>query len=167
MKCCCRNLSLALAGIVAASGIGLTFMSLTAQRLAQKSKNRVKASTRSNARGAAGSNQAGANQSELEAQRGEWSRWRGPNGDGISKETGLLKEWPEEGPTLAWRTRGLGKGFGSVAVVGDRIYTLGQLDDSNHLLCLNRADGSQIWKAHLGPKIQTRRQRSTAIEFTP
>ncbi|MEI6781379.1 MAG: SHD1 domain-containing protein, partial [Verrucomicrobiota bacterium] len=31
---------------------------------------------------------------------GEWPRWRGPNIDGKSQETGLLKEWPEQGPPL-------------------------------------------------------------------
>ncbi len=29
---------------------------------------------------------------------GDWPQWRGPNRDGISKETGLLKEWPKDGP---------------------------------------------------------------------
>ena len=29
---------------------------------------------------------------------GDWPQWRGPNRDGISKETGLLKQWPQQGP---------------------------------------------------------------------
>src|SRR5688500_8478278 len=37
---------------------------------------------------------------KVEAQKGEWSRWRGPNGDGISAEKGLLQEWPDDGPPL-------------------------------------------------------------------
>src|SRR5215471_12771274 len=67
----------------------------------------------------------GTNLAALEAQRGDWSRWRGPNGDGLSGETGLLSEWPADGPPLAWRTKGLGSGFSSVAVVGGKIYTMG------------------------------------------
>ena len=31
---------------------------------------------------------------------GDWPAWRGPSRDGISKETGLLKEWPKDGPKL-------------------------------------------------------------------
>ena len=47
---------------------------------------------------------------EIAAQVGaDWPQWRGPNRDGISKETGLLKQWPEAGPTAGleghWRRR--------------------------------------------------------------
>ena len=37
-----------------------------------------------------------------------WPQWRGPNRDGISKETGLLKQWPADGPPLAWKAKGAG-----------------------------------------------------------
>lgn len=37
------------------------------------------------------------------AANASWPQWRGPNRDGISKETGLLKEWPADGPTLVWK----------------------------------------------------------------
>lgn len=55
---------------------------------------------------------------KVEAQKGEWSRWRGPNGDGISAEKGLLKEWPNDGPPLLWQAKGFGSGFSSVAKIG-------------------------------------------------
>jgi hypothetical protein len=45
-------------------------------------------------------------------------QWRGPNRDGVFPATGLLHEWPKEGPRLLWQTTGLGKGLSSVAVVG-------------------------------------------------
>ena len=38
----------------------------------------------------------------------DWPQWRGPNRDGISKETGLLKAWPAEGPKLVWQVKDLG-----------------------------------------------------------
>ncbi|HYG83133.1 MAG TPA: hypothetical protein VD861_22235, partial [Pyrinomonadaceae bacterium] len=47
---------------------------------------------------------------------GEWPQWRGANRDGISQETGLLKEWPESGPPLAWKAAGAGRGYSSLAV---------------------------------------------------
>ena len=41
--------------------------------------------------------------SQASAQTGgNWPQWRGPNRDGISKETGLLKQWPADDPPLAW-----------------------------------------------------------------
>src|SRR5882762_8872519 len=53
---------------------------------------------------------------------GEWPQWRGPNRDGISKETGLLKEWPADGPPLVWKTTGAGGGYSSLAIAGGRLF---------------------------------------------
>jgi len=39
----------------------------------------------------------------------DWPQWRGPARDGHSAETGLLKEWPEDGPSVAWTTKHLGE----------------------------------------------------------
>jgi len=82
----------------------------------------------------------------------DWPQWRGPNRDGISKETGLLKEWPANGPRLVWKAAGLGGGYSTVAVVGERIYTTGDRPDANYLVALNRADGKILWSAKLGGK---------------
>ena len=84
------------------------------------------------------------------AAGGDWPQWGGPNRDGKSPETGLLKEWPQEGPPLAWKTTGLGAGFSSVAMVGQRIYTQGDVDGASVVLALNRADGKSIWASKLG-----------------
>lgn len=84
-------------------------------------------------------------------QSNDWPQWRGPNRDGISQETGLLKSWPEEGPALLWQVDGLGKGMASVAIVGGRIYTLGQLKGDTQLIALNQKDGKQLWTAPVGP----------------
>jgi outer membrane protein assembly factor BamB len=81
----------------------------------------------------------------------DWPQWRGPHRDGISKETGLLKEWPQEGPRLVWQKKDLGDGYSTPAVVGDRIYLLGNkgLDDE-FVQVLNAADGDPIWSSTLG-----------------
>jgi outer membrane protein assembly factor BamB len=81
---------------------------------------------------------------------GDWSQWRGPKRDGFSTESGLLKEWPAGGPSLAWRATGLGAGFSTVAVAGDRLFTAGDIGDSSFVLALSRADGTVLWKAALG-----------------
>jgi outer membrane protein assembly factor BamB len=51
-----------------------------------------------------------------------------------------------------WKAKGLGSGYSSVAVVGERIYTTGDRADANYLVALNRADGKVIWSAKLGAK---------------
>jgi outer membrane protein assembly factor BamB len=81
----------------------------------------------------------------------DWPQWRGPNRDGKSSETGLLQTWPEGGPKLAWSAKGLGGGFSSVAVAGDRIYTLGDLGDAQYALALRRDGGAIVWKTEIGP----------------
>ncbi len=80
----------------------------------------------------------------------DWPRWRGAKGDASSTETGLLKSWPKDGPPLAWQCKGLGSGFSSLAIVGDRIFTMGQKDGKGVLLCLSRTDGSSLWETAFG-----------------
>jgi outer membrane protein assembly factor BamB len=81
----------------------------------------------------------------------DWPGWRGPTRDGLSTETGLRKSWPADGPPLAWQTQGLGSGFSSLAISGNRIYTMGDRGDSQYVLALNLPDGHQVWATKIGP----------------
>jgi outer membrane protein assembly factor BamB len=81
-----------------------------------------------------------------------WPQWRGPNRDGVSSETGLLKSWPEEGPKLLWQVDGLGKGMSSLAIAGGKIYTMGLVKGGEaHLIALDQATGKQLWTLAVGP----------------
>jgi outer membrane protein assembly factor BamB len=80
----------------------------------------------------------------------DWKTWLGPNRDGKSPETGLLKSWPEAGPKVAWRTAGLGEGYSTMAVVGDRIYTQGQDQNGQFVVSLDATNGKQVWKTPMG-----------------
>jgi outer membrane protein assembly factor BamB len=80
----------------------------------------------------------------------DWPQFRGPNRDDISQETGLLKLWPEDGPPLVWHIKGLGSGYSTVSVVGDRIYTLGNKDNVSKVFALAGDDGRVIWSAEVG-----------------
>ena len=86
----------------------------------------------------------------MPASSADWPQWRGPNRDGKSAETSLLKEWPAGGPALRWAATGLGAGYSAVAVVGDRIYTAGDRDGSSYVLALNAQDGKPIWSTRMG-----------------
>ena len=81
----------------------------------------------------------------------DWPQFRGPNRDDVSKETGLLKSWPQDGPPLAWQVKGLGSGYAGVSVVGDRIYTLGAHGEVSKVLVLQRDNGKVVWSAEVGP----------------
>ena len=80
----------------------------------------------------------------------DWPGWRGPHRDDLSSESGLLKQWPEGGPPLAWQAKGMGAGFSSIAISGDRIYTMGDRADGQYVLALNLADGKTIWATRIG-----------------
>jgi outer membrane protein assembly factor BamB len=87
----------------------------------------------------------------------DWPQWRGPDRNGISKETGLLKEWPRSGPPLAWWAAMLGAGYGSVAVAGDRVWVQGMRNRQSVVTSLNRADGKVAWVRIIGPAVENDR----------
>src|SRR5215204_4766731 len=74
-----------------------------------------------------------------------WPQWRGPNRDGISKETGLLKQWPAEGPPLAWKTTGAGRGYSSFSISDGRLYTMGLRGDREFIIASDLATGKEAW----------------------
>lgn len=86
----------------------------------------------------------------IPAVAADWPTWLGPNRDGKSTETGLLKSWPEGGPKSVWKVKGLGEGYSSMAVVGNRIYTQGQEGGQQFVLALDAASGKQVWKTPTG-----------------
>jgi outer membrane protein assembly factor BamB len=86
----------------------------------------------------------------VSASADDWPQWRGAERTAISSETGLLQEWPDDGPKLMWKANGLGAGFSSVAVVDGKIYTMGDVDGGSHVITLSEKDGSELWKTKIG-----------------
>jgi len=80
----------------------------------------------------------------------DWPQWRGPARTGLSTETGLLKKWPEGGPKLAWKIKGLGDGFSTPSVASGRLYILGTKEKDEYLIALSTADGSRAWDVKIG-----------------
>ena len=85
------------------------------------------------------------------AATGNWPQFRGPNRDGKSADTNLLKQWDADGPALAWKVSGLGTGYSSLSIGGDRLFTMGDIEGSQYVIALSAADGKQLWKAKVGP----------------
>lgn len=83
----------------------------------------------------------------------DWPQWHGPERNNISRETGLLKEWPASGPRLLWSAKGLGQGYGTVSIKSSRIYVQGTKDNQSVVFALNRADGRPLWYTALGPAL--------------
>jgi hypothetical protein len=81
----------------------------------------------------------------------DWPQWQGPERTGLSSETGLLREWPASGPAQIWSSNRLGRGYGSIAIKGDRIYVQSMKGSTSIVSALNRADGKDVWSKTLGP----------------
>src|ERR1044071_8525334 len=79
-----------------------------------------------------------------------WSQWRGPHRDGVSQETGLLKEWPKDGPKLLWKVTDAGLGYSTPAVVADRLYLLGNEGvEKEFVEARSVKDGKRVWQTPL------------------
>ncbi len=76
---------------------------------------------------------------------GPWPQWRGPQQDGIARETNWRRNWDQHPPQILWKTN-VGIGYSSVAVVQGRLYTLGHRDGQEHLWCLDALTGKPLWK---------------------
>ena len=55
----------------------------------------------------------------------DWPQWLGPNRDGLTEETGLLKEWPEGGPQRVWLFEDCGYGYAGFSIVDGVLYHMG------------------------------------------
>lgn len=81
----------------------------------------------------------------------DWPQFRGSDRDGKTSETGLMKQWPEDGPKLLWAMKGIGKGFASISIAHGLIYTAG-LQGKQGVIHAFDLDGNVVWKASYGPE---------------
>jgi outer membrane protein assembly factor BamB len=93
---------------------------------------------------------------------GDWPQWRGPNRDGISSDTGLLKEWPEEGPKLVWQVDSVGVGYSSLVVKDGRVFTQGDVDGVEHIIALDSNDGKLLWAVQPAPVVSLLNEKLAA-----
>src|SRR5947209_5441767 len=77
-----------------------------------------------------------------------WPQWRGPNGDGVSKEKNLPTKWSET-ENVAWKLPLPGMGGATPVVWGDKIFLTSEDGSSIDLLCVSTA-GKELWKKKLG-----------------
>lgn len=77
------------------------------------------------------------------------SQWRGPNRSGVYPETGLLKEWPADGPKMLWSIDSTGRGYGSPVLTDDGLFINGETDSTSYLYAYNLS-GKLLWKSVCG-----------------
>lgn len=78
----------------------------------------------------------------------DWPQWRGPNRDGVWRESGILETFPPGGLNVLWRAP-VGPGFSSPVVAQGRVYVLhselNRPDAKERVQCLDAASGNVIW----------------------
>ncbi len=79
----------------------------------------------------------------------DWPQFRGPDRDGKSYEMEIVKSWEQQAPKLLWMGEGVGSGYAGVAVVGDMIYTTGNLQDGQGVVAVSAKDGKVVWSTVL------------------
>jgi outer membrane protein assembly factor BamB len=85
------------------------------------------------------------------ARAADWPQFGGANRDGKSADTGLLQEWPKEGPALAWRIKGLGGGYSGPSIAAGRIFGMSYRGEDEVVWALSETDGKELWVTRLGP----------------
>jgi len=95
----------------------------------------------------------------------DWPQFHGPRRDALCTETGLLKQWPAEGPKLLWTLKGLGRGYSTVSIVDGKLYTMGDRqqggDEQQMVVAYELASRKELWATPIGPPHRDGGPRST------
>jgi outer membrane protein assembly factor BamB len=76
----------------------------------------------------------------------DWPRQLGPLGDSKSTETGILTQWPPEGPPVRW-TMPLGRGYSMPSIARGRLFVFDRKGDKARLFCLRSETGEELWRS--------------------
>jgi outer membrane protein assembly factor BamB len=81
----------------------------------------------------------------------DWGQWQGPDRNAVSKEKGLLQEWPAGGPKLVWKNESVQFGFGAPSVADGRVFLISNEGlDNEFVQAFDAKDGSRMWACGLG-----------------
>jgi outer membrane protein assembly factor BamB len=80
----------------------------------------------------------------------DWPQWQGTDRDAVSKERGLLQEWPKGGPPLAWKAKDLGGGYSAPSIAAGRIFLMSNRGTDEVVWALSETDGKPLWVSPIG-----------------
>ncbi len=79
----------------------------------------------------------------------DWPQWRGPHRDGHAAPQDVMSQWPEDGPPRKWEFQQAGRGYSSVAVVDDQLFTMGSRAGACFALCVDAKTGETLWETEI------------------
>ena len=74
----------------------------------------------------------------------DWPQFLGPSGDSKSTETGIIKNWPVEGPKVLWELA-IDQGYCMPTISKGRLFLFDRVRNENRLRCLNSENAKEIW----------------------
>ena len=80
----------------------------------------------------------------ISASSGDFTGFRGAFRDGRISGQNIRTDWDKTPPKQIWKHR-IGPGWGSMAVIGDRLYTQEQRAEKEAVVCYSAETGKQIW----------------------
>jgi outer membrane protein assembly factor BamB len=81
----------------------------------------------------------------------DWPQWQGQDRTAVSREKGLLGDWPKAGPSLAWKIDNLGEGYSTPTIASGRIFTMGNRGSKEYVLAFAEDGGKELWAFEVGP----------------
>ena len=75
----------------------------------------------------------------------DWPQWQGPDRTAVSKQKGLLQEWPKDGPPLAWKAKKLGGGDSAPSVAGGKLFGMSNRGNDEVVWALSEEDGNLLF----------------------
>src|SRR4051812_4994487 len=78
------------------------------------------------------------------ANADDWPQWQGPDRDAVSREKGLLQEWPKGGPRLVWTAKDLGGGDSTPSIAAGRIYGMSNRGNDEVVWAISESDGKPV-----------------------
>lgn len=76
---------------------------------------------------------------------GDWPKFLGPDGTGVSLETGLAKAWPPAGPPVLWKRR-VGPSYSAPSITGDDLILFHRIENEEIVECLDARTADIRWK---------------------
>jgi outer membrane protein assembly factor BamB len=97
----------------------------------------------------------------------EWTRFRGPNGTGISSATTVPVTFAEA--DFNWKADLPGKGHSSPVIWGKKLFITSSEDGAGkrHVFCLNTTDGKPLWSKTYDFKVYPQHQFNSSASSTP
>ena len=99
---------------------------------------------------------------QIDFEGSDWPGFMGPDRNGVSEETGLLRQWPEGGPPVLWSVP-VGEGYAGPAIAGDKVYLLDRIGKEEIFKCFDLKTGNELWNYSYPLKGEFMREESRTV----